>query len=74
MTPEVQLIEDYKEWFSEFRRTPDVGDQAKLAAGLQAFITDETIPKEPASVPWGGTLVGYAGWEISEGIDPVLRV
>src|SRR6266852_5549167 len=59
MTPEVKLVDDYNAWFLGGAYA---GDMDKLKAGLPKYITNETVLHEVASLPWGGTMVGYAGW------------
>jgi hypothetical protein len=58
MTPEVKLIEDYNTWYLGAY----AGDMEKLKAGLPKYINDDTVLHEAASLPWGGTMVGYDGW------------
>jgi hypothetical protein len=79
MTPEVQLVDDYNTWYLGGTYG---GDMEKLKAGLTKYITNETVLHEVASLPWGGTMVGYDGWvrliqksnPISEKISSLLEV
>ena len=57
MSPEIKLVEDYNTWFGG-----TACDPAKVKAGLPNYITNDTVLHEVASLPWGGTMVGYAGW------------
>jgi hypothetical protein len=57
MTPEIELIEKYNTWFRGV-----LGDIEQVRAGLPDYITNETVLNEPASIPWGGAMVGYDGW------------
>jgi hypothetical protein len=58
MTSQVRLVDDYNQWLVKV-----FGDSKKLRNGLPRYITDTTVLHEADSLPWGGTLVGYAGWE-----------
>jgi len=70
MTPEVKLVDDYNTWFLGGAYA---GDVEKLKAGLPQYITNDTVLHEVASLPWGGTLVGYEGWvELSRKSSPVF--
>jgi len=59
MTPEIKLVDDYNTWF--MGQAFD-GDMVRLKAGLPKYITNDTVLHEAASLPWGGTMVGYDGW------------
>jgi hypothetical protein len=58
MTSEVRLIDDYNSWLVRV-----FGNAKRLREGLPRYITETAVLREAASLPWGGTLVGYAGWE-----------
>ena len=60
MTPEVRLVDDYNAWF--IAGGAYKGDLDVMKAGLPRYITDQTVLHEAASLPWGGTMVGYDGW------------
>ena len=69
MTPEVKLVDDYNTWFIGQLFS---GDVEKLKAGLSHYITNETVLHEAPSLPWGGTMVGYDGWErLTRLSDPI---
>jgi hypothetical protein len=55
MSLEIDLVRDYNAWLNDWMMDPDAHD-------LMEWITPETVLIEPAAVPWGGTLVGAAGW------------
>jgi hypothetical protein len=59
MAPQIKLVDEYNSWF--FGEAFD-GNVDKLKAGLPQYITDRTVLHEAASLPWGGTMVGYEGW------------
>lgn len=70
MSPEIKLVDDYNTWFLGGAYA---GDPEKLKAGLPKYITNETALHEAASLPWGGTLVGYQGWvELKQKSSPVF--
>lgn len=62
MTPELRLVTDYNEWLSAFLASGAVVELDKLEADFKPFNTANTILNEPVSIPWGGTMIGYAGW------------
>jgi len=69
-TPEVKLVDEYTTWFVGGAYA---GDMDKLKAGLTKYITDKTVLHEAASLPWGGTMVGYDGWvHLSQTVTPIL--
>jgi ketosteroid isomerase-like protein len=71
MTPQVRLIEDYNSWFEGVALDPDV---SKLKAGLPKYITKDTVLREPVSLPWGGTMIGYDGWvHLNQTVAPVFN-
>jgi len=71
MTPEIQLVDDYNVWFMGVALDPDV---TKLKAGLPKYITKDTILHEAASLPWGGTMIGYDGWvRLNQNVNPVFN-
>jgi hypothetical protein len=71
MTREIKLVDDYNTWFLGGAYQ---GDMEKLKTGLSKFITDDTVLHEPASLPWGGTIVGYEGWvHLCETMDPIFE-
>jgi hypothetical protein len=73
-TQEVKLVADYFKWFTDGSFVFDVHwDKEKLLAGLPKYITNKTVLHEAPSLPWGGTMVGYAGWvRLCERAAPVL--
>jgi hypothetical protein len=71
MSPEIKLVDDYNTWFLGGAYA---GDMEKLKAGLRNYITNETVLHEPASLPWGGTIVGYEGWvRLCQITDPIFE-
>ena len=60
-SPEIQLIEAYDNWFIE--EGTFLGPLDKMRAGLPHYITNKTVLHEPPSLPWGGVMIGYDGWE-----------
>jgi hypothetical protein len=73
-TPEVKLLVDYFKFFADGSFLFDLHwDKEKLLAGLPKYVTDKTVLHEAPSVPWGGTMVGYAGFvRLCEKAAPVL--
>ncbi len=61
MTANVKLVDDYETWYAQ--HSFDLEDHK---GELLSYITEETILHEPASLPWGGTMVGAAGWAVLE--------
>jgi len=61
MTADVKLVDDYQTWYAQHSF-----DLEGHKAELLSYITEETILHEPASLPWGGTMVGAAGWVVLE--------
>jgi ketosteroid isomerase-like protein len=57
VTPDVQLVIDYNDFIQS-----TFTDWQKQKPGLPKFITNKTILHEAPSLPWGGTMVGFAGW------------
>jgi hypothetical protein len=58
LTPEVKLVSDYNSWFRGACTDID-----KMRTGLPKYITADTILHEAVSLPWGGTMIGYEGWD-----------
>jgi hypothetical protein len=59
MTPEVKLVDDYNTWFLGDGQS---ADETTLRSELKKYITSKTVLHEVASLPWGGTMVGFDGW------------
>jgi ketosteroid isomerase-like protein len=59
MTPEVKLVDDYNTWYLGAGQS---ADETTLRSELKKYITDKTVLHEVASLPWGGTMVGFDGW------------
>jgi len=59
MTPEVKLVDDYNTWYLGDGQS---ADETTLRSELKKYITSKTVLHEVASLPWGGTMVGFDGW------------